>query len=131
MIISEIFESTTPPLAKPEIMAWMNSKVIVNPTPGMLSKLLADDPHNQVRVLALGDDIAVCPSSRLIHQDIGSALAKNAHPAWANRPMFWYAGDGCWFIDGSNGQTKVTTTHGGQRNIPEDEWPLALKKALK
>jgi hypothetical protein len=124
MLLLEILAS----LAKPEIIVWKDSKVIVNPTPGMLDRTLKEDRFHEARVIALGDDIAICPAWRMIHQDIGAALAHQSHPSWQNRSTLWWMGEGCWFLHKYSEGPLVNDQRG--QIIPPERWPLALKRAL-
>jgi hypothetical protein len=118
-------------LARPEIIDhpdYPEHQVIVNPTPGMLRRLLKQDRHHEVRIITLGQDIAICSSWGIIHQDMGVALGRQAHPAWRNRHPTWYLGDGCWFLNYYPEGMMVNDKQG--RIVPPDEWPLALRRAV-
>lgn len=128
MRIADLFETNSESLAKPELIDWMNHHVAVNPTPGMLARMLRDDRYHEVRIITLGNDIATCPSFGIIHQDMGSALAHQSHPAWRNRQPLWYMGEGCWFLNVHPEGAIVNDKHG--RVVPPAEWPLGLTRAL-
>ena len=106
----------------------MDHTVIVNPTPAMLTKLLNADRYHEIRIVTLGDDIAICSSWGIIHQDMMTALSKNAHPAYQQRNPLWYMGDGCWFLNRHPEGDVVNDKKG--RIVPIEEWPVALKRAV-
>ena len=124
-------------LFRSEVIPWSDhygntSPVLVNPSPDAFNALLANaGGQKAARVLALGDDnIAIADSSKLVHRDIAQSLSDAAHPGAPNMP---YEADNTanWFVRRqANGSLMVGNTADPIRNIPRDEWPGALQRAI-